>query len=251
MKISDIECPFVRKNEAEASIEKFWSFDHLIKFEEYLSDIRKEYPAVGNELRKISRGGPRWVKLRNEEILPIYYYFKHIGAPKNAQFRLLSENNRVDAEIEINGSLKTIQITLAIPDWPRAGLSYRGDNAGAYYSRRIRLLNQTGQAGIGPISENDELLSQDATAVNDDQVKTAYIPAITDAINIKNQKNFLVKADNLIIYVIDFEKWLGCHVFEQIISEIKAFYAHLEPKNFKEIHLFGCNPESHLILRDY
>src|SRR5215831_21361154 len=63
-------------------------------------------------------GREPWMRLRNNELYPVFYFARHLGIEQDASFKLSAEGADIDVKLGHRGEVRHLQVTTAGPLWP-------------------------------------------------------------------------------------------------------------------------------------
>jgi len=125
-----IEFPFER--------DRLYLIRELRAFEAALLAARQRDQELSKMLRDPAGSAPKWMRLRNKELVPLKLFADHIGASDDDQFALRPEGDPIDAQIIMSGRSSNLQLTLAAPNWgsgegpqENSGYQHSPDHGGA------------------------------------------------------------------------------------------------------------------------
>jgi hypothetical protein len=161
-----------------------WSrFQDFSEFEESLLAARRDDPNLDHDLRN---NGRPWIKIRNEELYPAWYFIRNLGLSPSTEFRIGQPGAAADIEIRAaDQPTRRLQITTAGPLWR----AETGD-WGADHVLHMQQLNQLGQSsGWGPYQkEPDGSITNRNEAISSDERDPPYAASLRQALE-KKQLN--------------------------------------------------------------
>jgi hypothetical protein len=116
----------------------WYTFDDFAVFEQALLAARRLDPSLDADLR-LNR--QPWIKVRNEELYPAWYFCKHLDLSPSTEFQIGLDGADADIEIRTAGRKRRLQITTAGPVWSD-GMTHWGVN----HMLHMQQLNQRGQS---------------------------------------------------------------------------------------------------------
>jgi len=220
----------------------------LKDFEALLSLARKADSDLSNELRAPTRGSPCWIKLRNEELIPVEYYAQHKNLTDTARFKIMPKGSKIDVQLNNSGAIEDLQITVADPSW---SFSDPGSiNHGGHYHRlKMELLNREGGVGGGPIARTGGDLAQDHRTLSTPELD-AYRLGLFEAIERKLRKQDYEEGTVLLVYAREFFFFTDRFREMALAALSQARAKTSEPHRFRRIAIFDypqdCYVESKL-----
>jgi len=181
-----------------------------------------------------------WIKLRNEELYPAWYFCRHAGLPPSTEFRISLEGADADIDIRTAEHSRRLQITTAGPLWLDGATRWGED-----HMLHMQQLNQTGQSsGWGPyLRQSDGSITNRDEAISSDKRDPAYLAGIRQALL---GKRFNQQSDSeLIVYASKYDQSMSVETFTEIANTaLRDVPLH----DFVEVHLLAAT-EGYLVSR--
>jgi hypothetical protein len=121
-----------------------YALRELRSFATELSAVRRADPSFSGELRS---NRLRWMKVWNEELLPVLLFVDGKKMPDDGTFRLMPDRHAIDVELVALGHQIAVQVTVADPSWPLAEDSLAKSGGHLHHLRMERL--REGQPAFG------------------------------------------------------------------------------------------------------
>ena len=192
-----------------------YSLGSVRAFEAELLAARQSDCALSEELRAPGNDSPRWIKLRNEELVPMIYYARHKGIADHANYIIMPEGCKVDIQLNASDYVQNFQVTVADPQWgfPDAGSIKHGG-----HERRLsmELLNRDGSDRWGPIVKSKENLTRDGQMVSTPQAEEAHHAGLKEAMVNKFRKNYCEGDVSLLVHARAYCDGLSIQQFREI-----------------------------------
>lgn len=185
------------------------SFAAFRSFEDYLLRQRSEDRLLSDALRVKSEA---WMKLRNEEVYPAWYFIRHRGLPEATEYRLTAEGADADVELKIENTVHRLQITTAGPLWPDGPTNW-----GADHILHMQQLNQLGESsGWGPYRRNpDGTITNRDEAISSEERNPAYLQGLIAALRGKAMHS---QPDcDLLVYAHAYDQAMSVETFENLV----------------------------------
>jgi hypothetical protein len=191
----------------------------LKAFQSKLLKARQGNCTLSNELRAPVTGSPRWIKLRNEELVPLLYYTRHRRISDAGTFVIMPEGSKSDVRLTSLGATEYLQITVADPKWnfPEPG-GIR--HPGHFRRASMDLLNLHGSSGWGQISKSGDKLTQNRRMVSTPELEEAHHNGLADALANKLVKSYEQGECVLLIYARAFGEGLSPDRFQKIARNV-------------------------------
>ena len=240
---SVIDFPFGRTQGRGPEKGTSYSLAELKHYESQLSAKRKSDGELSNELRAAGQGRPRWIKFRNEELVPLLYYVKHTHTPDDALFRVMPEHNDTDVELKVGGATEHLQICVAYPDWAAAGVTQPGQSAGKYHRLMTEILNRDGGVGVGPITEKDGVFSQEPRVLSTSELLSAHTEGLQTALAKKLAKTYHAHPLSLLVHAVAYRESMSLETFHSVVrNAFVAAKANIEREiHFNEIYVLDSD----------
>jgi hypothetical protein len=146
----------------------------LKDFEAMLATARKRDEVVSKALRDAATCW--WVKLRNDELIPLEYFAANRRLPDDATFILMSQGSDVDIAISNDNAVTRLQITTTGPVWSRRDGSKRDWGYDQHLMmRKLNAENSVG--GFGPFEETDDKIANGEDALETEKIVGAFAEA--------------------------------------------------------------------------
>jgi hypothetical protein len=240
---SAIDFPFGRDKARGLKEAPSYTLAELKRYERKLSAWRENDRELSNELRAAGRGSPRWIKFRNEELVPLLYFAAHIRAPDDSLFRVVPEHNDTDVELNIAGVIENLQITVAYPDWAAAGVTQPDQTAGRYHRLQTEILNRDGGVGIGPIVKREGKFLQEPRMVSTPELIAAHKEGLQAVLAKKITKAYSVRSLSLLVHAVGCREMLSPERFRNVVqSAFSAARAAVRKEiHFSEIYILDSD----------
>jgi hypothetical protein len=211
--VQTIHFPFER--------DKDHPMEQLLEFEAELSRVRQSDQILSNRLREPTDREWSWIKLRHEELLPLFYCVRHEKFGHSATFRIMPPGDPVDLQIRDGGQETKLQITVADPKW---GSSKKGSQNHLL----VEALN-TGKvvSGFGPYKRVNGKMSGRDSALPDELLDRAYGDGLKEALERKSTKEG--RGQTLIVYCRAYGEVMDAMRFRRLVDKARAF---CQPSNF-------------------
>jgi hypothetical protein len=188
----------------------WYTFADFSVFEEGLLAARRADPKLDADLR-LNRLA--WIKTRNEELYPTWYYRRHMGLPLSVEFRIGVEGADADIEIRCEGLVRRLQVTTAGPLWDDGPRDWGQDHA-----LHMEQLNQAGQSsGWGPYRKQaDGSITNRDEAISTADRDPAYLAGVRQTLLGKrlNQHSDC----ELIVYAGKYDQVMNLETYREIVT---------------------------------
>jgi hypothetical protein len=222
VKAAGIKFPFVRG--------KSYPLRDLKVFEEMLAKRRRRRKTLSNALREPA--ACPWVKVRNNELIPLEYFAEHKGLGEEVTFCLMPEGSDVDIVIGNDGITARLQVTTTGPVWSRQDGSKR--DWGYDQHLMMRKLNATGAVGgFGPFEEREGGIANREEALATEEIVVAFAEGLSKAFEKKARLRTL--DCELVVHVVGCEKFPE-KMFQDIVMSTAA---KVRLDNFTRVHVLG------------
>jgi hypothetical protein len=208
----------------------WYAFDAFCAFERDLLAGRRLNPKLDSDLR-LNR--QPWIKVRNEELYPAWYFCRHVGFPPSAEFRIGLEGANADIEIRTTEVTRRLQVTTAGPLWPNGATHWGQD-----HKLHMQQLIQTGQSsGWGPYRKQTDgaILNRDE-AISSSERDPAYLAGIRQALLGKSLNQHT--DCELIVYAGGYDEAMNLKTFRAIA--ITAL-CHTPLNDFSAVHVLTAS----------
>jgi hypothetical protein len=206
-------------------------------FEDSLLAARRQDVELDHALRL---GKEPWMKLRNEELYPVLYFARHLGAVAGASFKIGVEGTEIDVELRIGQqqSIRRLQVTTAGPLWAA------GDNNwGRDHKLHMAKLNAHGSVhGTGPFRrEKDGSISNREEAISTEERNPPYLAGLVQALPGKEQHR--VPKCELLVYANTYCQIMSREDFLCLAHEALAT---VPLAGFDKVHIFD-GPDGYIV----
>jgi hypothetical protein len=207
----------------------------LKEFEATLATLRQRNELLSKALRDAATCW--WVKLRNDELIPLEYFAANTCLPNDATFTLMPQGSDVDIVIGNEGADVRLQVTTAGPVWSRPDGSTR--DWGYDQHLMMRKLNaEHSVGGLGPFEEAEKEISNVEDARETEEIVRAFAEGLRRAFT---RKGRLRTSDcELLVHVVGARKF-PAHMFRDMVARART---NLSLENFKHVHVLddkeGC-----------
>jgi hypothetical protein len=220
----------------------------LNAFEEEVLAVRRANELLSKELRApklLASEIKRLIKLRNDELITVFYYARHKRMPDDTIFMLMPEGCKIDVRLTNSGKIENLQITIAYPEWV---FPEPDSIKPSGYQQRLsmEILNRDGCGGWGPIAKNAQTLSQDRRAVSTPDLLDSHRAGLVDALRSKFQKNYGDSEITLLVYAWAYREGLTLERFRTIAHDAlceATLGAPNEKGRFQSICNFGSGED--------
>jgi hypothetical protein len=163
--------------------DQYYSVQRLQEFEAELLRMRLSDQVLGNRLRTPTDPAWRWIKLRNEELIPMLYCVRHHKFSRDAFFRIMPEGDPVDLQVRDGDLEMKLQVTVAYPVW---GSSKKGSQ----HHLKVEALN-TGEivSGYGPYKRTGGIVTGADRMKSSEEVDRVYGDGLKQALERKSKKD--------------------------------------------------------------
>jgi hypothetical protein len=219
--IEEITFPFVRGER--------YALRKLKEFEAMVSRRRAECADLSNALRDV--GSSWWVKLRNDELIPLEYLAEHQKVADDAVFCIMQEGSDIDIELTDAGSLRRLQMTTAGPIWMRQD----GRTRDWGYDERLKMqkLNDEGSiTGWGPFEKEKSGVRNREEPLSREEIRAAFAEGLARAFKMKS--HFRTPMCELAVHLVGSRKLperLFCEIIDGAAERVVL-------DNFTEVHVF-------------
>ncbi len=161
---------------------RWYSFQDFVLFEDNLFRLRRTDHELDNDLRTNRR---RWIKVRNEELIPAWHLCKHLNLLPAADFLLCEGGSYADIELRTSSDTRRLQITTAGPIWRNNSPHWGQD-----YILHMEQLNREGSSsGWGPyVRQSDGSITNRQKALDGSERDAAYGNGLQKALQGKQRK---------------------------------------------------------------
>jgi hypothetical protein len=227
---------------------KEYRLAELNDFEEEVLSARRANEPLSKEQRApklLASEIKRLIKLRNDELIIVFYYARHKRMPDDTMFMLMPERCKIDVRLTNSGKIENLQITIAYPEWV---FPEPDSIKPSGYQQRLsmEILNRDGCGGWGPITMNAQTLSQDRRAVSTPELLDSHRAGLVDALRSKFLKDY---GDNEIIPLVNaraYHEGLALERFRTIAHDTlceATLGAPNEKGRFQSIYIFGSGED--------
>jgi hypothetical protein len=207
----------------------WYTFADFAAFEAALLAARRSDSKLDADLR-LNRSA--WIKIRNEELYPAWYFRRHLGLPRTTEFRIGLEGADADIEIRIPDLIRRLQITTAGPLWPDGSRHWGRD-----HMLHMEQLNQSRHSsGWGPYRRqaNGSIVNRNE-AISTAERDPAYLEGVRQSLEGKRLNQH---ADcELIIYAGKYNEAMNAETFREIAA---AALREVPLTNFLAIHVLAA-----------
>jgi hypothetical protein len=155
-----------------------YSLRSLKEFEAMLATARNRDEVVSKALRDAATCW--WVKLRNDELIPLEYFAANRRLPDDATFILMSQGSDVDIAIFDDSAVTRLQITTTGPVWSRRDGSKRDWGYDQHLMMR-KLNTENSVGGFGPFEETGDKIANEEDALETEKIVGAFAEGLTRA----------------------------------------------------------------------
>jgi hypothetical protein len=219
--IEQITFPFVRGER--------YALRELKDFEAMVSRRRAECAELSNALRDV--GSSWWVKLRNDELIPLEYLAEYQNVPDDAVFCIMPEGSDIDIELMVSGSVRRLQLTTAGAVWERKD----GGTRDWGYDQRLmmRKLNEVGSVtGWGPFENERGGVRNPEEPRSREEIRVAFTEGLARAF--EKKRHLRTTRCELAVHLVGSRKFT-----EGLFSEIVDGAAErVVLDNFTKVHVF-------------
>jgi hypothetical protein len=207
----------------------WYSFTEFTAFEDQLLVARREDKDLDLAL---GVGRERWMKLRNNELYPLFYFARHLGIEADASFKICADGAEADVELMHGTCIRQLQVTTAGPLWPAE------ENWGRDYVLHMEKLKVEGEVtGTGPFRrEADGSISNRTEAISTAERNPPYLAGLVEALRGK-QRHRLPDCE-LLVYAGTYCQMMSR---ESFLDLARAALATVPIEGFAKIHIFDSD----------
>lgn len=196
-----------------------------------LSERRSECKELGNALR--DAGTAWWVKLRNDELIPLEYLAAQERLPDATMFCIMPEGSDVDVELAYDGRTRRLQVTTTGPLWTREDGSTR--DWGYDQHLMMRKLNIEGSvSGWGPFTKDGDTIANRETALSTEEIVAAFTGGLARAF--EKKARLRTQSCELAVHAVGCRK-LPERMFREIVEGAAS---RVVLDNFERVHVFDA-----------
>ena len=204
----------------------WYSFAEFVAFEDQLLAARRENKDLDLAL---GVGRVRWMKLRNNELYPLFHFAKHLGIEGDALFKICDDGAEADVELRHRQSVRGLQVTTAGPLWPAE------KNWGRDHVLHMEKLKVEGSVtGTGPFRrETDGSISNRMEAISTAERDPPYQAGLVEALRGKQHHRIL--GCELLVYASGY-----CQIMspDNFCDLARAALAAVPIEGFDKVHVF-------------
>jgi hypothetical protein len=188
----------------------------LKAFEEKLLWARRANGLLSNELR--APEARSWIKLRNEELIPVLHYARHQRMADDTTFMVMPDGCKIDLRLTHASKIENLQITIANPKWDFPEPESI-KHSGHQQRLSMEILNRDGCGGWGPITKAEEELIQESRAVSMPMLLDSHRAGLVDALSNKFRKDYGNDEITLLAYASTYSEGLTLEQFRTIVPD--------------------------------
>lgn len=209
----------------------FWyTLKDLAAFEEGLLLARRQDKQLDHDLRIARKEKEKdWIKLRNEELYPLFCFAKKIHLAEDTEFQICEEGADADLELRSKEGVRRLQITLAGPIWPGGE-----ENWGKSHKFCMEKLNSEGQtSGWGPFRKaSDGSISNREEMITTEERDSAYYDGLVKAL--EGKQNHRIPDCDLIIRAVAYCEAMNQQTFVNLAN---AALSEVSLSNFRSLYI--------------
>lgn len=183
-------------------------------FRRYEDELRLQRATDRDLSAALGQKAERWMKVRSEEVYPVWYLTRHLKLSSDAEYRLTEPGAAADIELKADGVIRKLQITTAGPLWPAGAAHWGADHK--LHMEQLSSVDESG--GWGPYRRvaDSQIVNRDE-AICSDERDFAYLTGLVQTLQIKQKHQ---QSDcELIVYADAYDEAMSEEDFYRIALE--------------------------------